>query len=255
MNRKPPIEVRRLLRNEVGFGCPVPDCSNPYLEWHHFDPPWREHQHHDPEGMIALCSAHHPQADAGAFTPEQLRSFKLKGRDRMVEVSGKFNWLRNSLLAVVGGNFYYETLTIFQVQGLPVIWLRRDEEDYLLLNIRMISTSREERLVLEDNFWIIKGTLSDFECPPSGKLIHARYANGDELRIEYFELNAKSDAEKRFPNSVDERWSIIKFPITVVEVHHQIGGTPYGFGPHWTRLPGFHIEGCFSAYSGCAISM
>src|SRR5918912_315690 len=36
VNRTPPAAVRRELRREVGFGCPVPDCGNPYLYWHHF---------------------------------------------------------------------------------------------------------------------------------------------------------------------------------------------------------------------------
>ena len=39
MNRTPPKKVIQTLRQEVGFGCPIPNCGNPYLEWHHFDPP------------------------------------------------------------------------------------------------------------------------------------------------------------------------------------------------------------------------
>jgi len=46
------------------------------LKWHHFDPPWREKQHFNPEGMIALCNRHTDQADGGAYTKEQLRNFK-----------------------------------------------------------------------------------------------------------------------------------------------------------------------------------
>jgi len=76
MDRTPPVEVRRALRREVGFGCPVSGCANPYLEYHHFDPPWRTHEHHDPLGMIALCAEHHKKADAGAFTLSQLRALK-----------------------------------------------------------------------------------------------------------------------------------------------------------------------------------
>jgi hypothetical protein len=39
--RRPPMDVIRLLRSEVGFCCPVEGCGNPYLTWHHFDPPRR----------------------------------------------------------------------------------------------------------------------------------------------------------------------------------------------------------------------
>src|SRR4029079_15500764 len=105
MERTPPVDVRKQLRREVQFGCPVSGCANPYLEYHHFDPPWREKHHHNPEGMLALCAEHHRKADAGAFTVEQLREMKKESPNT---VRGRFNWLRNELLAVVGGSFYFE---------------------------------------------------------------------------------------------------------------------------------------------------
>jgi hypothetical protein len=117
MNRTPPTAVRRELKREVGFGCPVPYCGNPYLYWHHFDPPWDVRQHHDPDGMIALCGLHHPKADAGAYSKEQLREFKRRLAERAEEAKGRFEWMRHSLLGVVGGNFYYETPVVFQFRG------------------------------------------------------------------------------------------------------------------------------------------
>ena len=76
-------------------------------------------EHHNPAGMIALCSEHHHKANAGAFTDEQLRALKLSGREQLETIQGRFDWLRNNLLAVVGGGFYYETLTILEVRGSP----------------------------------------------------------------------------------------------------------------------------------------
>jgi hypothetical protein len=75
---RPLAEIRRQLRGEVGFGCPVEGCGSPYLTWHHFDPPWREREHHDADGMFALCLQHHKEADSGAFSDSQLRSFKAE---------------------------------------------------------------------------------------------------------------------------------------------------------------------------------
>lgn len=254
MNRKPPIEVRRTLRREVGFGCPVPNCGSPYLEWHHFDPPWRVREHHDPSGMIALCSEHHPKADAGAFTVEQLREFKIRGAANREEIRGRFDWLRNRLLLVAGGGFFYETLVILQFRGSSVIWLRRDEDGYLLLNLRMLTTSDQRRLWLEDNYWIERGTPADFECPPSGKLIHAKYSNGDEVRIEFLELPSVAEAQKRYPSAGAEYWGI-QFPITVVEVLKRVGGTNISFGPDWTTLGGTQIQNYFLSYVHCGISI
>lgn len=254
MNRTPPIEIRRALRREIGFGCPMPDCGSPYLQWHHFDPPWRVCEHHDPNGMIALCSEHHSKADAGAFTVEQLREFKIRGAANREEIRGRFDWLRNKLLLVVGSCFFYETLIILEFRGSPVIWLRRDEAGYLSLNLRMLTTSKQSRLVLEDNDWIEKGTPLDFECPPSGKLIHAKYSNEDEIRIEFFELPSLAEAQRRYPSAQVEYWGI-PFPITAVEVLKRVGGTSINFGPTWTTLGGSQIKNFFGSHCRCGISI
>lgn len=158
LSRTPPSSARRTLREEVGFRCPVPDCGNPYLYWHHFDPRWEERQHHEPEGMIALCAIHHAKADAGTFTKEQLREFKQRGRQSAEEIKGRFDWMRRDLLAVVGGNFYIETPIILQFRGSPAIWFNHDDKGYLLLNLRMLTTSDEPRAQIEDNCWLALGT-------------------------------------------------------------------------------------------------
>jgi len=53
--------------------------------------------------------------------------------------------MRQQILAVVGGNFYYEVPTIIQIAGHPVIWWNRGEDSLMLLNVRMLSTSSEPR--------------------------------------------------------------------------------------------------------------
>lgn len=251
MNREPPVEVRRMLRSEVGFGCPVDGCSNPYLQYHHFDPPWREREHHNPDGMIALCAAHHYKADAGAFTLEQLRNMK---RPNNSAVLGRFDWLRHRMLSVVGGNFYYETQVPVAFQNKPQIWYTRDESGYLLLNLRMVSSSRDPRLHLDGNDWIVLGDPVDFESPPSGRLIRAKYGNGDELRIEFFELHAVDDAVKRYPRTGLGLWKNIEFPVTSVEIQNLIGGTGLGFGPLWTNLGGVSMTGNLIMNCGVGLS-
>jgi hypothetical protein len=251
-SRRPPTAIRRRLRQEVGFGCPIPGCGNPYLYWHHFDPPWEPEHVHREEGMIALCGEHHPKADAGAFTKEQLREYKKNGKQLREEaVKGQFDWLRQRLLAAVGGNFCYETLMIFRIGIHPVIWFTRDENNYLGLNINMVTNSGQARIVMEENFWIIRGEPDDFECPPSGKLIHARYANGDELRIEFRELFEEQEAVKRYPSR--KNFDGVDFPITAVEVLYRIGGTNISFDKDGTTVGPLNIKGGLSIRMGCAI--
>jgi hypothetical protein len=253
MNRTPPVEVRRHLRGEVGFGCPVPDCGNPYLSWHHFDPPWHVKQHHNPAGMIALCEDHHNKADAGAFTKDQLRAFKTdaKSRSDRTEVAGRFDWLRNSLLLVVGGNMWYETYVALAIGNQPIIWLERDTKGYLTLNVKMLSMTDEPRLLLENNDWLLTGSPRDFECPPSGKLIHARYPNDDDLSVEFGELPTVDDALKRF--SRFRGGDAVHFPTTFVEITTKVGGTDLALTKTGSTFATQYMSHCFAAGASCAV--
>jgi hypothetical protein len=205
--------------------------------------------------MIALCQEHHDKADAGAYTTEQLREFKRRGAERAEEVKGRFEWMRHHLLVVVGGNFYYETPVVFQFDGQPSIWFNRDQDGYLLLNVRMLSTSREPRMVVEDNFWLNRGTPSDLESPPNGRLLHVKYANGDLLKTEFFELRSVAAAGERYPEARPVGWGV-PFPITAVEIHKKVGGTELEFGPRHTTLPGNNImRNCFMSRCNVGIAL
>jgi hypothetical protein len=251
LSRTPPLDVRRQLRKEVGFGCPVDGCGSPYLEWNHFDPPWRERAHHDPDGMIALCAEHHAAADAGAFTIEQLRDMKWR---ETPQVGARFDWMRNRLLGIVGGNFYYEVPTLVAFRDQPLISLVRDEDGLLLVNVRMLTTEHgSERVQIDDNYWIARGDPEDIECPPSGRLLHARYAGGDEIRIEFFELGSLEDLVRRYPEAAMHA-SAMGLPITAVEIQMRVGGTAIEFGPRYTRLPGIAMRNSFIAHSRIGLS-
>jgi hypothetical protein len=183
---------------------------------------------------------------------------KAAAAERTGDVQGEFNYLRHKLLAVVGGNFYYETHIIFEYLEQPVIWFQRDAKGYLRLNVRMLSATFEDRLTIEDNDWILKGDVSDLECPPGGKLIHVRYPNGDELRIEFFELASPEDVKRRYPQAQVDDWPI-EFPITAVEVQNQVAGTGLAFGPHLTSIPtggrASTISSMFGSHSHAGISV
>lgn len=252
MNRTPPIEVRRALRKEVGFGCPVEGCGNPYLSWHHYDPPWSEKEHHDPAGMIALCGEHHAKADAGAFGNEQLRQLKGAPFARGRPVGGQFDWLRHELLLVLGGNFYLRTPVAVKLGDQPVVWLTRDSEGHALLNVRMLTTGKQPRMEMEESYWLNQGEPDDLECPPSGRLMAASYPGGDLLRVEFFELPDAKAIRKRYPEA---EWPL-PVPITAVEVQMAVGGTGVDFGPRESRLPGgIVMRNCLSSDCGAGVTL
>jgi hypothetical protein len=247
-----PPKVKEVLRTEVGFGCPVKGCGNPYLEYHHFDPPVSVRPHNEPQGMIALCAQHHKKADGGAYTIEQLHALK-SDKANAETVKGNLDWLRRDLLAVVGGVFYYETPRIIVIDGHELVSLKRDNEGYLRLSINMLSINAEERLIVEDNSWENIGNPIDLRCPPQGKELEIKYANGDFLYLKFIELNSPDEASRKYNNSMLKNNDSIKFPITAVEVNMNIGGTNIQLSPESTTFGGNQIKGGLMSHCGCGI--
>ena len=136
MTSTPPTDVIRYLRQEVGFGCPFPNCRSPILTWHHFDPPWRLEQHHRPDGMIALCRLHADAADGGLFSNTQLKQWK-KARNSIDSVKAKFPWAQRNFLIRLGGNYSGGESVPLALAGEPIISLTRDLTGPLLLSMSL----------------------------------------------------------------------------------------------------------------------
>lgn len=239
----PPIDVVRALRREVGFACPVAGCGSPFLTWHHFDPPWSVRQHFEAAGMIALCREHHDKADVGAFTVEQLRSLKV-GAGGRVPPSGRLDWMRQKLLIATGGCYYYRVdCTLFQFRGSDLITLSRDEDGCVRASAFLPSRPGQARLKMFENVFFDIGDVSDFECPPSGRLIDARYADGDRLRIEFREVRTDQDATGRYPGIGSRLLSQIAFPFTAVELTLVTLGGHVCYSPTEGSIGGFSLAG------------
>ncbi len=254
LQRNPPAEVRRQLRSEVGFGCPVPRCRIPFLEYHHFDPEWHVENHHRPEGLIPLCPTHHAQA--ASFTIEQLRQMK-RSAALAVPAAGRFLWLRRELVGAVGGCLYHETPVLVQFGDDPMVWFNRDEFGHALLNARMLTTTgnEQERIRIEDNDFSVRGTPVDFECPPSGRLLRVRYANGDYMRVAFREVHTRDAAARAFPHIHGGlEWLTAEWPLTFVTISMRAGGTNVRFGPTMTMLPGNNsIRGAVMSHCGAGL--
>jgi hypothetical protein len=161
--------------------------------------------------------------------------------------------MRNRLLAVVGGNFYYETPIIFKFKEQPVIWFERDENNYLLLNLYMLTTSDEPRAYMQNNEWFNVGGEEDIECPPSAKKVKIKYPNGDLVSIEFFELNNVEDAAKRYPDAKVGDWPI-ELPITAVEVTNVVANSDLEFNAKETKFGlGNIMKNNFASHCGAGL--
>lgn len=241
-----PKKIKEILREEVGFGCPVKDCGNPYLEYHHFDPPIHIKPHNDPKGMIALCAQHHKKADGNTYTVEQLHDFKMN-RVHSKQVRGNLDWLRRDLLSIVGGNLYYETPISVQIDGHNLVSFSRDASGFQRLSISMLSLRAEERLIIDENSWENIGNPVDLRSPPQGKELEIRYSNGDHLYLRFSEVENKEQLQSMFGISYNYDF---KFPITAVEINFAIGETNIDFSSSGTTVMGSRITNSVIAYCG-----
>jgi hypothetical protein len=152
MNRTPPAEVRRALRKEVGFGCPVPGCRQALLTWHHFDPPWSVEQHHRPDGMIALCRPHHDAADHGTFSRDELRTFKRSTSVGLPAIAVA-PWSKREFLVRLGGCYSGGQLVAVTLSGHRAIWFHRADDGLLLLSFQLQDSEGSLIAVMEDNMF------------------------------------------------------------------------------------------------------
>ena len=52
------------------------------------------------------------------------------------------------------------------------------------------------------------------------------------------------DLQKKYTEAEPQMWGI-EFPMTAVEVHNVVAGTPIQFGPRSTLVGPFHVQNCF----------
>lgn len=247
-----PKAVKKALRTEVGFGCPVRGCGNPYLEYHHFDPPVNVRPHNEPEGMIALCPHHHGMADGGAYTVDQLRAMK-SDKVSADKVRGNLEWLRNELLVYSGGNIYHEANKVLCVDGIDVLYFNRDENGCLALCLNMLSVSGEPRVVIEDNTWEQIGSPVDLRSPPLGRELEVIYDNGDRICLRFSVVGSEVEAFERFKVRGLLVPGRVRYPVTVLELEMDAGQTDFNILSKSGSLSGGSITGGFTSHCYCAI--
>lgn len=215
MIRTPPAEVLRDLRKEVGFGCPVNGCREAILTWHHFDPPWREENHHRPEGMIALCRRHAGAADGGLYTKAQLREWK-NSPCSVEDVKTRLPWVTRDFLIRLGGCYSGgESVPLF-IQDKPIISLSRDQNGMLLVSADFRTVDGNHLANLRENIFEADPAevydLTVDTAPTSMKIWFAEREIGMELSFRRITLEKldevltgdRARSQKRLPPEIKD---------------------------------------------------
>ena len=194
ISRNIPTNVRRKLRQEVNFGCPVENCGSPFLSYHHFDPPWHIKNHHDPDGMIALCLHHHKAADNGAYDTQQLKELKLHpfltNNDLLI---GEISWKRNNILFDLGGNYFLGASQVHLRNKEKLIWIEFDKNGNIMINFDLKSKDGDLVFSMRNNDWVLSTNIKDIETPPAMKKVKfSDNEKGIRLEIEFKSHDAAS---------------------------------------------------------------
>ncbi|SMG32518.1 hypothetical protein [Sphingobacterium psychroaquaticum] len=247
MTRTPDEIVKKELRKESKFICSLPDCYSPFLEYHHFDPPWHIENHHNPSGMISLCPQHHREADAGVWTNEQLRKMKndnINNEDLSI-VEGKLNYLRNKFLLKAGGNYYYNnTLYDVVLKGRPLIWFNINDEGLKMLNVELFNSQGDVYFKIVDNSWDVNNNVKDVICPPSGKKLRVNFDNGDYFKLEFKEIDTLEKLNYEISNLyINEMRQEI--PFTILKCSLKLKEFNLNFQEHKSFASGIMLSNCF----------
>jgi len=170
-------------------------CGNPHLEYHHFDPPWAQAPHNNPEGIIALCADHHDQADTGAFTKEQLITLKKSNHE---SVESKFHWRRKHTVFVCGGNFAYNCGGMLQVSGIDIVYFEKDEQGFDTLSLNIYDVCLNPIFVMRKNDWIARTDADDIEAPPrTPRLIFKSAKHRVDIQIGFKDREKLTESERQ----------------------------------------------------------
>lgn len=170
-SRSPPVSMRKRLRKEVKFGCPI--CRSSFLTYHHFDPPWEPFHEHREKGIIALCSTCHRQADGGAYTKKQLH--EMKANPSNIRPDGKLPWKFRKALIISGGNYFIakKPQFLFRIAGRDVFSLSLKKNRYFSINALIEDENSALIAQIEQNDIITDiDKIGDLRCSTQAKEVY-----------------------------------------------------------------------------------
>jgi hypothetical protein len=213
--RVPPTEIRRKLRKEIGFGCPIQGCRSPFLEYHHFNPPWHEGHTHNVEGMNALFPSHHIMADRGTWTVEELE--KLKINNEIDLVNGKLNWNLKDSVVNAGSNFFIvQDRLSLRILGNEIFGLSENENGQITLNALLWDKSGELVIQIIDNDIIVApNKINDFVCNASGNKIRIESIENQTYLDFAIKREKKSNLAQDLANEINS--TQLEFPLITLK--------------------------------------
>jgi len=141
------------------------------LTWHHFDPPWKIEEHHDPDRMIALCLKHHGLAEGEEYSREQLREWKQNPNNPEL-LKKKYDWMFPWCLIRLGGGVLAPGWCDLRIEDFVVFQAKRTSADHLAFSFKLKNEDDALIASMEDNmFRVFPELVHDFSLASRGHRI------------------------------------------------------------------------------------
>jgi len=142
--------IRKLIRQQSGFGCAY--CGCPIIEYHHIIP-FHEVKSNNPENLIALCPTCHKRADeGGSWSKEFVQQIKFNPHNRDV-VKDKFAIYSSDFLIKCGMIEFQGCGELVRLQNQIVLGIDKNPEGIILVNSYFFDSSGRLIAFIVENEW------------------------------------------------------------------------------------------------------
>jgi hypothetical protein len=146
-----PMQIQKQLRKEALYGCAI--CGCPILEFAQITLDNHDTQTFLPENMVSLCPFHHLQYKNGdSISDSSLRHAKDNPYNKTHE-NNAFTIQSRDMLVNVGRCKFVNTSRILVVDDFDIVSIKREDENYVLLDINFFDKLNNLIAMVTENSW------------------------------------------------------------------------------------------------------
>lgn len=162
LSRHIPEKVKRIIRQNSGFGCVV--CGNFTTNYEHVDPEFKDAKIHDPEKMTLLCATCHDKVTRRRLSKASVKRAMENPRAKQNGFANEWFDLSDSCpIFYIGSCSFVECWTPIRIEGIDI--LRVDLPEHEKSPVRLSGVFFDElgriALVIKNNEYWANSGMSD----------------------------------------------------------------------------------------------
>jgi hypothetical protein len=127
LTRDIPSSVKRLVRQQCGFGCVI--CGLGIVQYEHVDPEFKDAQHHDPDCIALFCPQCHAKVTTGMWSKQKIKLAMQDPKCKQVGYTREFfDFVRGYPSLRFGGITLYNCPTPIAISEHPLFSIKPSED-------------------------------------------------------------------------------------------------------------------------------